>query len=102
MVVGWKILRSQVDTALGSGLAALPRQRMRSPAGTKAALDPYLRESAKSALVRSQSGPCSAFAQASSTGPGRRTVWSGVRSDDPEATVRSARERSGARPFRRL
>ena len=67
-----------------------------------AALEPYFRARSNSASLRSQSFPCSPFAQASSTGPGRSIVCSGVSFAEAGATVRSARERSGARPFSRL
>ena len=55
MVVGAVMRRSHVETAVGFGLAAFPRQRMSSPAGTKVAPEPYFRESSNSASLRLQS-----------------------------------------------
>src|SRR6476619_2179246 len=102
MVVGVAMRRSHVEIVLAVGLAALPRQRKRRPAGVYAALGPYFLARSKRASFRSQSFPSSLFAHASSTGPGMSTVWSGVSLADAGATVRSARERSGTRPLSRL
>ena len=59
IVVGWVSRRSQVEVAPARGFAALPRQRIRRPAGTKAACGPYLLVRSKSASFRLQSFPCS-------------------------------------------
>ena len=71
IVVGAVMRRSHVEIVLGLGLAALPRHRMSSPAGTNAAPEPYFRESSNSASLRLQSRPCSPDAHASSTGAGQ-------------------------------
>ena len=55
IVVGVVMRRSHVETALAAGVAALPRQRMRRPAGVNAASGPYFRARSNSASLRSQS-----------------------------------------------
>jgi hypothetical protein len=74
IVVGLEIRRSHDEVALDFGFAALPRQRIRSPEGTKPALRPYFLLSSEIASARLQSRLRSPLAQASSTGPGRSTV----------------------------
>ena len=95
------IRRSQVEIGLGFGAAALPRQRMRSPAGTNAAVVVLAAELVERLAPRADR-PRSPLAQASSTGPGRSIVRSGVSPAEAGAVVRTARERSGLRPWRRL
>ncbi len=51
MVVGVVMRRSHVETAPAAGLAALPRHRMRSPAGMKAAAVPYFLRQVEESLA---------------------------------------------------
>ena len=98
--------RRLADPPLAGGDAVVASggspQRNRRPVGVSAASGPYFRPSSASAASRSQSGPDSPSAHGSSTGAGRSIVFSGSSGAEPGATVRSASERSGARPLRRL
>ena len=72
IVVGLEIRRSHVEVALGFGFVALPRQRMRRPAGAKAASEPYFRAEIEERLVPVAEPTLLALgAQASSTGAGQ-------------------------------
>src|SRR6266571_4236520 len=94
--------RSQDVTGFGRGLAAFLPQRRLSPVGTRPAYGPYFLDRSRSAAARLQSFPRSVFAHASSTGAGRKMACTGVKFVVPGATVSTARDRSVARPFRRL